>query len=271
MRQFHLAVFGSAMLALLGRAGASQPQAPPQQPADQQLQTYTDPLSALAAQLSLDKQQQQQVRNIEADYRKKAEPAREKLRKLRHDQFEAVQRVLTEQQRSQLPEALHAMWDREWQTIGSKLKLSDKQQQNIRRIRNEFAKKFPEMSKAPGELPEKARNLKAEFFTAVSAELTPQQRTGLTDALHEEFGQWGKPEFRQQHLKALGDRLNLTDEQRRRIEKVHAEYAPKFQTFVQQLERLHEEEFDAVDKVLTAEQRTRLRQMLGGPAQDKKD
>jgi len=267
MRRFHFAVFGGAILALalLSRASVGQPQAPAKSAADQQPQTYTDPLSALTAQLGLDKQQQQQIRKIAAEYRNKVEPVRKQLLQLRHDEYEAVQALLTELQRSQLPQVLQGVWDREWQTIGSKLKLSDKQQQNIRQIREEFAKKFHDMQKAQGELPEKARKLKAEFFNAVGAELDSQQRAKLPAMLHEEFGQWEKPKFRQQHLKALGDRLNVTDEQRRRIEKVHAEYAPKVQPLVRQLERLHEEEFDAIDKVLRAEQRTQLRQMLGDP------
>src|SRR4051794_28706620 len=133
MRRFHFAVFGAILaLALLSRAGTAQPQTPAKRPADQPQQTHTDPLSALVAQLGLDKQQQQQVRKIAAEYRNKARPVREKLVQMRHAESEAVHGVLTEQQRSQLPQALHAMWDREWQTIGSKLKLSEKQQQNIR-------------------------------------------------------------------------------------------------------------------------------------------
>jgi BMFP domain-containing protein YqiC len=162
------------------------------------------------------------------------------------------------------------MWDKEWKAIGARLQLTDKQQQGIAKIRDEFGKKFHELAKQ-GEtnMPEKARELKGEFFTAIRSELNDKQRSELPAVMHEEFGQWAKPEVRQQHLKDLGQRLNLTDAQKQQIEGIHTQFDSKIQAPMDQLKKLHQEEFDAMGKVLTADQRTKLHDLLqaGKPAQ----
>ncbi len=260
-RQFWIVLAGAAAaMILIGQSNADQPK---------NQAKVTDPWAMLGTQLNLDAQQQQQLRQITDEFRKKAEPARQQVRQLRHQEMQAVQAVLTEEQKKQLPQALHTMWDKEWQTIGARLKLTEQQKQDIAKIRDEFGKKFHDMAKqTPADMSEKAGELKTEFFTAIDNELNPQQRAELPVVLHEEFGQWKNKEFRQQHLKALGEQLKLTDAQKQQIEKVHTDFGPKLQGPMDQLKKLHEQEFDAVEKILKPEQRTKLHDLLGErPAQ----
>jgi Spy/CpxP family protein refolding chaperone len=60
-------------------------------------------------------------------------------------------------------------------------------------------------------------------------------------------------------------RLGLSDEQNRAVRKVHGEYKSKIDVLTKKIRDLRLEERDQLDKVLTPEQRTRLRELRAGP------
>lgn len=262
MRRFSWIGLAGAALALMvvGWINAEDPK--------NQEAKVTDPWTMLGNELGLDNQQMQQVHQMEEKFRAQAEPARKQVRELRHQEFEAIRGVLTEQQKADLPKAMHAMWDKEWKAIGAKLNLNNQQQQDIENIRAEFGKKFRDLAKQnQGNMPEQADRLKGEFFKSIEAKLDAKQRAELPVVLHEEFGQWKNPQFRKEHLKTMGDELKLSDAQRKQIEQIRAGFEPKLQAPMQQLQQVHQKEFDALEKILKPEQRTKLHELLGEGAE----
>jgi Spy/CpxP family protein refolding chaperone len=221
-----------------------------------------DPWAVLGAKIGLSEQQQQQIRQIDGAFRSKAAQPRQQLLRLRQEQHEAVERVLTDDQRARLAQALHAVWDREWQAVAASLKLSGQQQQEIERIRQEYGQKFARLAKQGAHDAENFQELRAGFFAAIGKHLSDQQRAELPGVLHKEFGKWQNKNVQQQHYKALADNLGLSEAQRQQIAKLHGAYASKFEPPMEQLRRLHEEELEAVEKALTPEQRGKLRHFL---------
>jgi hypothetical protein len=66
-------------------------------------------------------------------------------------------------------------------------------------------------------------------------------------------------------LPAYFKRLGLSDEQSRAVRKVRGEYKAKIDTLTKKLRDLRQEEREQLDKILTPEQRTRLRELRAGP------
>ena len=64
-------------------------------------------------------------------------------------------------------------------------------------------------------------------------------------------------------------RLGLRDDQVQAIYKVRGDYRAKIDQLTKQITKLREEEKEALDKVLTAEQRKRLKEIRSGDKTDK--
>jgi Spy/CpxP family protein refolding chaperone len=216
---------------------------------------------ALAAKLGLSSQQKEEIHKIHADFHKEAEPVENQLLTLRHEEFQQMRQVLTDDQRTRLPEVLKAMRDKEFQTIATKLGLSEDQKQKIEKFRDEYARKFHELMshKEAGEnMHKEFRHLRQQFLAAIRPDLTEDQRARLPVLMHEEFRYWHNPEVQREHLKAVADKLGLSAEQKEKVQKICADYDPRVDKLEAQLRKMHEETHAAFEKVLTPEQRTKL-------------
>jgi hypothetical protein len=221
-----------------------------------------DRLDALSSKLNLNDQQKTQARKIYEEFEKKMDPVCDQLARLRHEEHEAMAKVLTEDQRRKVPEVLKKFWDKEWQTIGQELGLSDEQKQQIQKLRESYHKKFHELAAQAGEKAQfQMRELRHEFFGAVRQQMTEEQRVKLPGVLHDEFQKMREPVARRDHLKAIGDELGLNAEQRDRLDKICQEYQQKTQEIEQRLHQLSQEERKAFENILNDQQRAKWQEM----------
>jgi len=221
-----------------------------------------DRLDALSSKLGLNDQQKTQARKIYEDFEKKMEPICDQLANLHQDEHEAMAQVLTEDQRRKVPEVLRKFWDKEWQTIGQQLSLSDDQKQNLQKLRETYHKKFHEVAAQKGEKARfQMRELRHEFLNAARQQLNEEQRIKLPGVLHDEFQKMREPTVRREHLKAAGDELGLNAEQRDKIDKICTEYQQKVQEPDQRLQQLSQEERKAFENILNDQQRAKWQEM----------
>jgi len=261
MVRFRLAVLAVAVLALAaggGRFLAFEKAEPAKK---------HDHLEWLAAKLKLDAKQKEDIRKIHADFDAKADPVEHQLWALRHEEHEAMKKVLTEAQRDKVAETLKAMRAQEIQKIATELKLSDDQKMKVAKIREDFEPKFHELAaeKEKGEKVHKQfRELRHQVISAIRAELTDEQREKLPLMLRQEHRYWRNTETRREHLKGLGDKLGVSAEQKAQYRKIHEEYDPKVKALHAELKKLHQEEYAAIEKVFTEDQRAKWKELHKG-------
>jgi len=220
-----------------------------------------DRLDRMAAQLGLNDQQKGEIRKIHQDFDKKQADAEHQIWALRHEEHEAMAKVLTDEQRGKVPGLLKAARDKEADKVASELGLNEDQKKKLEPVLEDFEKKFHELA-AQGEAGrEQFHKERHEFHEAIAKELTEEQRAKLPGVLREEYHQWRDPAVRREHLKALADQLALNDQQREEIKKIHADFDKKDEQPTAQLKQVREEEHEAVAKVLTADQRTKLEEL----------
>lgn len=217
-------------------------------------------LAILAEKLGLSDEQKEKIQKIHADFDEKQDPLEHKLWALHRDEHEAMSKVLSEEQRAKVPEVVKGVYRKMWEKVDSKLDLTPEQQKKINTVRDEYGPKFRKLAedKAEGS---KFRKLRHEEFAAVRAELTDEQRAKMPGIMREEFHVWHNPAFREEHMKALTEKLGLSDDEKEKIKKIQEEYSPKMKTLTNELHQLHQEEHKEMDKVFTEEQRTKLQDL----------
>lgn len=234
-----------------------------------------DRLEALANRLGLSAEQKEQVKKIHHDFDQKEDPLEHQLWNLHHEEREAIGKVLTKEQRAKVPEVFRAGLEKELDKVGARLGLSSEQKEQIRKIHAKYGPKFRALAQQKGEKTrEQFRHLRHEEFGEVRHVLTEEQRAKLPGVLRSEFRQWRDPAKRRALLKAFADRIGLSDEQKGQVKKIHDEYDPKVQQLTDQIAGLHKQEHEAMEKVLTAEQRTKLQELHkahSGSGKEKRD
>jgi Spy/CpxP family protein refolding chaperone len=148
---------------------------------------------ATAAKLKLSDEQKQRVEKIRAEYAKrfqdlaaqKTEGRRDQFRTLRHEQYQAIGRELTEEQRAEFRDMARKMFHHRrdaqpaarvafWKAIGEKLGVTPEQKEQFKKIRAEYASK---KEKPAAELKE----LRQERHAAMAKVLTEEQRAKLQE------------------------------------------------------------------------------------------
>jgi len=228
-------------------------------PAQEKEKKGSDRLDALARQLKLSDKQKQQVKQIYADFDRKAAPLIQQLCTERDKEWQTLQKVLNEKQRAKLKEVLKAQGAKELKDIAQKLNLTEKQKEQVDKIRKEFWKKFLSISAKKGEtLAQEYRELHTETVAAGRKVLTPEQCNKLHGIQHQDFDEWHDYIFRPDHLKALGEQLGLGAAQIKQLQQDCAAHEKKLDKPRAQLKQLCKEGCSGLGKVLTAEQRAKL-------------
>jgi len=259
MMWHRMAVTALAMAAVAagGWLVADEPKSEPAQG-----QGRRDRLDAMAAKLGLNDQQKQEITKVFEDYRPKLADAEHKVWALHHEEHEAMSKVLDDKQRAELPKLLKAARDKELDEIATKLGLSADEKAKVEKVREEHEAKFHEAAAQAGDQGRTMyRELRRDFHEALGKELTAEQREKLPGVLREEFRDFRDPEKRREHLKAIGDELGLSAEQKDKMKQLHEEYDAKAKPLVEELHQVRHEEHEAVDKILTADQRTKLEEL----------
>jgi hypothetical protein len=227
----------------------------------------SDHLDRLAAKLKLDDKQKQAIRKIQDDYDAKADPVEHEFWTLVRGEFEDMKKVLTDAQRSQLPEIVKGIHEQEMQKFAKELQLNDAQKGKIGTICETFEPKFQALAaqtdKGDG-LPRQFRELRSQMVSQIRAELTDEQREKLPVVLREEHRYWRNPELRLQRIKTACDKLGVNGDQKAQIARIEDEYEPKIKAKYAEMKKLHQEEQTAIEKGLTDEQRTTWREMHKG-------
>jgi Spy/CpxP family protein refolding chaperone len=221
-----------------------------------------DRLDALSAKLGLNDQQKTQARKIYEELEKKMEPVCDQLARLHHEEYEAMAQVLTEEQRRKAPEVIKKFWDKEWQTIGQQLGLSDEQKQQIQKLRETYHKQFHELAAQKGEkIHFQMRELRHEFLATVRQQFNEEQRIRFPGVLHDEFQKLREPAARRDHLKAIAEELRLNDDQRDRLNNICTEYLQKTEELEGRFKQLCQEERKAFENILTEQQRAKWQEI----------
>jgi len=229
-------------------------------------------VDALAAKLGLNDEQKEKIRKIHADFDKKEDPIEHRLRTLHHEEREELSKVLNDEQRAKVPEVMKAEMQKEWDKVAAKLSLNDAQKTKVRKIHDEYGPKFRALAGGKGGGSEgEFRKLRHQEIEAVGAVLNEDQRHKLPALMRQEFHEWRDPAIRREHLKGIADKLGLSAEQREQAKKIHEKHEAKIHKESEQLQRLHKEEHEAVEAVLTEAQRTKLRELHKGDGRRSKE
>ena len=250
-RVFGLALAGLILVAGLGRLSAEESRS-----------KLPGRLGMLADRLGLSEEQADKVKKIHQEFDEKEDPLEQKIASLHREEHQAMARVLTEEQRAKVPEAMKAAWQRVWARLDKKLGLTDEQAERVQKIHDEYGPKFHELAESKAAKGSDYRRLRHQEFQAIRKELTEEQRAKLPGAVREEFHRYRGTEAREQALREAGEKLGLNEEQKEKLQKVREEYAPKVKEQVSELRKLHREEREAVEGVLSAEQKTKFQEML---------
>jgi Spy/CpxP family protein refolding chaperone len=223
----------------------------------------TDRMEAAMDKLKLTDQQKQQCKKICADFDKKADPLIQKLCTQRGDEWQAISKILTDDQRAKLPEIVKASAAKELQILAKKLNLTDEQKTQVGKIREEFWKKYQKLAAQKDDnYCHQYRQLWMEALADVPKIMTVEQRAKLPAILRDEFQEWHDHTLREEHMKAMGDQLGLSAAQRKQISELCTAYEKKSEQPRDQLKQLCKEGCAAMDKVLNADQRAKLHEMF---------
>jgi len=224
-----------------------------------------DRAAALTAALGLNNQQTEEIRKVYADFDAKIDPVEEQLWSAHHEARTELQRLLNDEQRAKAPQILKEEKQKELRSIGTKVGLTDQQWKQVEGTLTQFENRFKELAaQKPEDARKGFRELKHEMCAAVGQELNDEQRVRLQGVIREEFQQWQQPGFRREHVRAIEDKLGLSPEQKTQAEKVVAACERTSEKPLAQLKELCQQERQAIDKVLTDEQRAKLNQLMKG-------
>jgi hypothetical protein len=222
-----------------------------------------DRLDELARKLNLSDKQKQQVKQIYADFDRKADPLIRQFCTHRGDEWQALQKVLNEGQRAKLKQVLKAEGAKELQSIAQKLNLNEEQKERVEKIRQNFWNKFVNLSPQKSEnMARDYRQLYMEAFGAAREVLTPAQLAKLPAIQRQDFHEGHDFVFRHEHVQAIADQLGLSADQRNQIKQLCASCDKKCEQPVAEFKQLCKEKCAALDKVLNADQRAKLQQIF---------
>lgn len=220
-------------------------------------------LEELARKLNLTDQQKQQVKLIFDDFDTKADPLIRQLCTQRGEEWQALQNALNEGQKAKLKEVLEAQNAKELKSIAQKLNLSEEQQKQVEKIRNNFWNKFLSMSIQKGpNMGHQYREIHLEAVGAGRKVLTLEQCTKLHVLQTQDVDEWHDHIFRGDHLKELGEKIGLSAEQIKKLQQECDGHEKKLVKPCAQFKSLCKEECAAMKKVLTAEQQAKFHELF---------
>jgi Spy/CpxP family protein refolding chaperone len=185
----------------------------------QKLDKGSERLEAAASKLQLNDEQKQQCRACCAEFQKKAEPLIKQLTTLRDEEWQAMGKVLTKDQRDKLSDVFKKLGDKELEGLSKKLNLTEEQKQQVKKIREEFSQQFLKISARKDEgLAREYHDLWMKTYTDVSKVLTKDQRPKLPGVVKQDFVEWLDFAYRPDTLKEVGEHLGLNAEQRKQIQ-----------------------------------------------------
>src|SRR5262249_35496182 len=102
------------------------------------------------------------------------------------------------------------------------------------------------------------REMYMDTMAAARKVLKPEQYAKLPSIQHQDFHEWHDFALRPEHLKAIGEQLGLSAEQRKQLQQIAASAAKKGEEPMAQLKKLCKEQCMSLEMVLNAEQRAKV-------------
>jgi len=228
----------------------------------QQQQRHDRP-QLFANKLGLNEQQKEQIRKICNEFDEKVGRVDHQIWSLVHQEKDAIFNILTDEQKAKVPTVLKEEMEKEMNKIAGTLGVNDAEKLRLKQICEKYESKFYDLAKQQGDdAAKKMHELRHEAFSAISQELTEEQKVKLPGIIREEMHRWHDPSARAAHLRTLGDKLNLNEDQRKQIQQVLTGFAPKLEQPKNELRQLLQQEQTALENVLNEQQRTKLREMM---------
>jgi Spy/CpxP family protein refolding chaperone len=234
-------------------------------------------VQAAAETLALTSEQREKIREIHAPFAAKYRANRDERRNLVEAELKAISEELTPEQREKARRSIegrmaHATVAQSvaerLRSAADKLGLTDDQRQKIRETHAGFVDKYRALA---GE----RRALLHDELKAISEQLTSDQRDRVRDLCEDRVVVVGieidpnDPDAIAQlretiadRLRALADRLGLTQEQRSKIREAHAAFVEKYEAQRTARRDLRREELKALGAVLTPEQLAKVKSYI---------
>jgi Spy/CpxP family protein refolding chaperone len=134
----------------------------------------------------------------------------------------------------------------------------------------------PRRATSRATLSDERDHLLQEELKAVSAILTPEQREKVSNFFADRVVMVGGDLSRldegtitqlretiAERLEGVADKLGLTAEQKEKINETHASFVPKYRAQRDKRRELRQHELDALSAMLTADQREKVKDMIG--------
>ena len=234
-------------------------------------------VQAAAEKLSLTSEQRQKIRDMHAPFAEKYRANRAERRNLVEAELKAIAEELTPEQREQARRYIEGRMvhaavvqsvAERLQTAADKLGLTEEQRRQIRENHATFADKYRALAR-------ERRALLHDELKAISEQLTSDQRDRVQDFCEDRVVVVGIEidpndpdaiaELREtiaDRLRAVADKLGITEEQRSKIREAHAAFAEKYEAQRTQRRDLRRDELKALGAVLTPEQLEKVKSYI---------
>ncbi len=241
-------------------------------------ETLADRLHEAVAKLNLTAEQKTKIRDAHAPFAEKYRAQRAERCQLVKDELKSVAEVLTPEQREKARNFVEArmaqapvaqtVCDR-IHTLATHLGIDSDQLTKIRDTHRGFVEQYDALN-------EQRDQLLQEELKSAGEILTPEQREKVSNFFADRvlivggdlsrFDEKAITQLREtiaDRLDGAADKLGLTAEQKGKIKELHAGFVPKYRAQRDQRRELRQKEFDAISALLTADQREKVKDLVG--------
>jgi Spy/CpxP family protein refolding chaperone len=243
-------------------------------------------VQSAGAEIALTPEQRQKIRDMHEPFAEKYRANRTERRNLVEAEFKAITEQLTPEQREKarryiegrvMHAAVALSVAERLRAAAESLGLTQEQRSKIREIHSTYADRYRALA-------HERRALLHDELKSIGEQLTSDQRERVHDLCEDRVvivGMESDPndsdaighlrETIADRLRAVADRLGLTDEQRSKIREAHAGFAEKYEAQRTQRRDLRREELKAMGAVLSPEQMEKVKGYIEDRVESRKN
>jgi Spy/CpxP family protein refolding chaperone len=241
-------------------------------------ETVADRIHAAIEKISLTPEQRTKIREAHSPFAEKYHAQRAERLQLIQDELKSVSEVLTPEQREKFRGLIEARTAhspvthsvaKRMHALAEHLGINSDQLTKIRETHRGFMAQYDALN-------DDRDQLLQEELKAVSVMLTPEQREKVSNFFADRVVMVGGDLSRldeatitqlretiADRLDGVADKLGLTTEQKEKIKDTHAGFIPKYRAQRDQRRELRQKELDALSAFLTADQREKVKDIVG--------
>jgi Spy/CpxP family protein refolding chaperone len=246
--------------------------------------TLAERVESAAEKIGLTSEQRQKMIETLSNHAQRHAALKARCKEACEEEFKAVAEVLTPEQRLKAREyvaeravraaAAKSVADR-LDAVTDKMGLSADQRKQIAETHSRFAGKYQALRS-------ERRDLMQQELKAVAAVLTPEQREKVKDFCEDKVviieasasgRDWAEAakalkETISERLEAVADKLNLSADQRNEIRGIRDTFSDKFKSQRDQRKALRQQELQALQTILSADQREKVKEFVEDHAEE---